>query len=414
MVKAFRLLVVAEDFPALSETFVIQQVIGLRRLGFDVTVIADRRRPEGAVHEDVAEHRLLDHALYADTVVGRQALAGWVGGLALRGDGGALLEVAGAVRDRVRVGGIHCSPGRLARFHAVLKDRIGDFDAILCHFGPNGEMMARLLRLLGADVPLVTIFHGYDISAYVTERGPGVYARLFRRGNLFLAACEAMRQRLLALGCPEERTAVQRMGVDGRRLPYIFHPVLPGGPFRFLFVGRLVEKKGADVLLDAFARVHVRHPHTRLTLIGDGPLRPRLMALAGHLGDAVRFAGAETQARVIAAMNEAHVLVQPSITAANGDIEASPVVLQEAMALGLPVISTRHGGIPELVDDGRSGLLTDERDVEGLARAMESLVLDDGARLRLSEAARRKVTTDFSLDRWNEILAERLRKLARH
>lgn len=406
-----RLLVVAEDFPALSETFVIQQVIGLRRLGIDVTVIADRRRPEGAVHEDVVEHGLLDHALYADSSGTRRALAGWVGGLVARADGGALLEVARAVHDRVRVGGIHCSPGRLARFHAVLKDRIGGFDAVLCHFGPNGEMMARLLTALGAEVPLVTIFHGYDISAYVAARGPNVYAHLIRRGTLFLAACEAMRRRLLDLGCPKDRTAVQRMGVDGRRLPHAFRPAPSGAPFQFLFVGRLVEKKGADVLLDAFARVHARHRQTRLTLIGDGPLRPRLTASAEGLGDAVHFAGARTQAGVMAAMRDAHVLVQPSITAANGDIEASPVVLQEAMALGLPVIATRHGGIPELVDDGQSGLLADERDAAGLAQAMESLVLDDSLRSRLSGAARRKVTADFSLDHWNETLAERLRGL---
>jgi colanic acid/amylovoran biosynthesis glycosyltransferase len=411
-----RVLVVTEDFPALSETFVVNQIVGLRRLGFEITVIADRRRGDSAIHEDVTAHRLLDHALYAKAAASRRArltgLAAWTADLVRHGEGAALVELTRAVRDKLVAGGIHCSPGRLSRFAGQLNGELARFDAALCHFGPNGDLMVRLARALGSDLPVVTIFHGYDISAYIADHGPRVYDRLFRRGHLFLAACEAMRGRLLDLGAPEERTAVQRMGVDRHRLAHAFRPGPSGEPFEYLFVGRLVEKKGADTLLEAFARRG--GGRARLTLIGGGPLRSRLEARAAELGiaDAVRFAGSATHAEVVRAMRESHVLVQPSVTALNGDIEASPVVLQEAMALGLPVVATQHGGIPELVEDGRSGLLVPERDAGALAGAMAALENDDALRRRLSLAARRAVVREFDLDRWNAILAERLMELA--
>lgn len=415
-----KLLVAAEEFPALSETFVLNQIIGLRQLGFDVSVIADRKRQEKAMHRDVLTHGLLDAVSYADGPARRSAKLGNLIRLAAhtaaRRDGGALRELGFSVYDTLRQGGMHGAPGRLTRFHDRLAGRLAGFDAVLCHFGPNGDLMTRVSRVMRVPVPVVTVFHGYDLSSYLNGRGDAVYRRLFARGALFLAACDMMRSRLIGMGAPPDRTLVQRMGVDAQRFAYAYQGGAEYGPFTFALVGRLVEKKGAGFALRALAAARTAVParDLRLVLVGDGPLRTALTAEARALGiaAAVDFLGAVTHDRVAAQMRAADALVQPSITATNGDLEASPVVLQEAMALGVPVIATRHGGIPELVEEDATGLLVPERDHEALAAAMVRLATDGPLRHRISLAGRQRVERDFNLDRWNAVLAHRLRAVA--
>lgn len=418
-VGIMRLLVVAEDFPALSETFVINQIIGLRRLGFDVAVMADRRRVEAVMHESVHSNGLLEAVRYARAPAGRFRTVGSLlrlaGRSAIRFDPLALQEIALLLGDRISVPGMHCAPGRVLGFLDPLAERLASFDAVLCHFGPNGDMMTRVARLTGARVPIVTIFHGYDASSYIRSGGDGVYRRLFERGALFLAVSHAIRERLLALGCPPDRLHLQRTGVDSGQLAYGYTGGGDAGPFTFLTVGRLVEKKGIEVAIRALALCRGRLPGRApcLDIIGDGALLDHLQAVAESLGvaHAVRFQGALPHERVLAAMRGAGALVQPSITGSNGDQEGTPVVLQEGMALGLPVLATRHGGIVELVEDGVDGLLVPERDPDALAAAMSRVVEDRELRLRVSHAGRRKVVREFDLSHWNDALAGRLRSV---
>jgi colanic acid/amylovoran biosynthesis glycosyltransferase len=166
-------------------------------------------------------------------------------------------------------------------------------------------------------------------------------------------------------------------------------------------VGRFVEKKGFEYGIEAFGRALSRGLDARLRIAGDGPLRPVYERLLGELGlgDRVEFLGVLRHDEVLEAMREADVLLLPSVTARNGDREGNPTVLKEACALGLPVVATRHAGIPEAVEDGVSALLVPERDAAALADRLALLLGDAELRARLGGAARERMIRDFDIRR---------------
>jgi hypothetical protein len=165
-------------------------------------------------------------------------------------------------------------------------------------------------------------------------------------------------------------------------------------------VSRLVEKKGVDVALDAMRRLRDRGCDVELRIIGDGPERMRIESLIRQWRlTNVSLLGALEHTLTQHEFTRAHIYIQPSVTAGSGDQEGIPVSLMEAMACGLPVVSTRHSGIPELVIDGQTGLLTDERDADGLAAAIERLTRDRIGAEQFAQAARARVEQEFDRDR---------------
>ena len=267
------------------------------------------------------------------------------------------------------------------------------------HFGPDGRPLLPVKRATG--LPLVTTFYGHDVSSFPKRWGGlsrQLYRGLFRDGDAFLVLSEDMRRDLVALGAPEARIVVHHLGIDVGT--FAFRPPRrpeAGEAVRFAAVGRIVEKKGFQPLVEAFARARREHP-MHLTIVGEGPLRPQVEELVERNGlhADVSILGRRPHAEVAALMSASDVFVLPSVTSAEGDKEGTPTVLMEAMASGLPAISTRHAGIPEVVRDYETGLLVEERDVDGLARA---LVTAAGAADRWpewAEAGRRHVEAEFN------------------
>ena len=166
-----------------------------------------------------------------------------------------------------------------------------------------------------------------------------------------------------------------------------------------LFVGRHVEKKGLGDLLDAMARVRAAVPTARLLVVGDGPLRGELEEQARRLALDAEFAGWLAPDEVASRLREVRVLCVPSRRAANGDAEGLPTVIPEAAAQGLPVVGTRHSGIPEGIAEDCSGLLADEGDAEGLARQLTAVLTDDDLWRRLSAGALEHVAQHFDPQR---------------
>jgi colanic acid/amylovoran biosynthesis glycosyltransferase len=200
------------------------------------------------------------------------------------------------------------------------------------------------------------------------------------------------------------KVAVHHLGVDLARIPqWRGHA---GGPFTILFVGRMVEKKGFRQLVAAVAELKARGRDVRVHAVGGGPEEADLSAAveAAGLGGTITLHGAKPHDVVLGLMRDCDCLALPSVTATDGDQEGIPVTLMEAMACGLPVVSTYHSGIPELVTDGETGLLVPERDVAALAGAIERLMTEEGLARRLADRARRFVAAEFNADIQNPAL----------
>ena len=277
------------------------------------------------------------------------------------------------------------------------------------HFAPDGAEVLPLRRSLG--LPLLVTLHGYDVmcddGTHGRDRRGRVYLKrreqLWADASIFACVSEAVRKQAVIRGFPARKLRVLTLGVDTERL--CFNPVLPEAP-RILFVGRLVPKKGCHLLLQAMGRVQTKLPSARLQIVGDGPERERLERLAAELTIGTDFLGIQTADQVRERMIEARCVAAPSITAQNGDAEGLPTVLCEALALGVPVVSTVHSGVPELVEHGHSGLLSAEGDIEALAAHLLALCTDDALAERFRHAGRLQVEANYDLHRQTRLLEE--------
>jgi glycosyltransferase involved in cell wall biosynthesis len=245
---------------------------------------------------------------------------------------------------------------------------------------------------------MVVHFHGFDASVCsILESNRAAYQRLFEGARAVVVPSQAMAARLEGIGAPREKI---------HRIPYGVDPVKfrPGDPSRdpptFVAVGRFVEKKGPHVTLLAFASLERVHPGATLTMIGEGPLLDscRDLAQALKIDHAVTFLGAQPNSVVAGELTHARAFVQHSLQARSGDCEGTPVAVVEAGASAVPVVATRHEGIPDVVIDGETGFLVEERDVGAMADRMIRLAGDSELARKLGLAARKRIETHFTLD----------------
>jgi colanic acid/amylovoran biosynthesis glycosyltransferase len=280
-----------------------------------------------------------------------------------------------------------------AYFRAVRRVRA---DVILAEYGTAGVEVLRAAQESG--VPLVVHFHGFDASRQdILERLALRYHMMCRCAAAVVVVSREMRGQLLRLGCPGDKVIYNPCGVDCDQ----FGGAEPANSdVRFLAVGRMVEKKAPYLTLMAFARVLSDVPDATLTMIGDeGGLLGvcRDLAVALRIDHAVRFLGEQTHDVVRQEMRQARAFVQHSIRASDGDSEGTPVAILEAGASGLPVIATRHAGIPDVVLDGETGLLVDERDVSGMADCMLRLARDARVAAQLGQQATRRIRARYTM-----------------
>lgn len=286
---------------------------------------------------------------------------------------------------------------------------------IHAHFEGGGIAALGLAKVL--RIPLVVTCHGFDVTMTDESRWPNpllrrlykfARRRLHRKARLFIAVSQHIKRCMLAKGYPEERLMVHYIGVDCRVFcpdsQTVREPIV-------LFVGRLVEKKGCAYLIRAMQTVQQTHPGIRLVIVGDGPLRHDLQALADELGVPAEFPGVQTVAGVKDWMNKAQVLCLPALRAANGDMDGCCMVLAEAQAMGLPVVAFATGGTPEAVCHRQTGLLVPERDQDQLAHSILSLINDPALWQQFSDAARAHVLENFNLAKQNNRLEEIYRQL---
>jgi glycosyltransferase involved in cell wall biosynthesis/ubiquinone/menaquinone biosynthesis C-methylase UbiE len=367
-----RVVVVTDQFPVLSQTFILEQLTGLIDRGVAVDHWSMERLNEPVVHEAVARYGLLQRTRFVRLPPE-----------ALRGD-----------------------PKRWTE-HFLRRNNLGSLDdvaAVQIHFGPNFNKLAPLFAAR-PDLFVVTSFHGYDASATFTVKGPDVYAGLFARADRITTPSRYMKEALARHGCPPDKIVVHHYGKDVRA--FAPPPRRDGGrTVRVLTVARFVEKKGLEYALAGFAAAQAGFD-VEYRLAGYGPLAGELSELARRLGvaDKVRFLGQLTNEAVKQEMAEADIFVLTSVTAANGDQEGVPVSLIEAQALGLPVVSSRHAGIPELVVHDKTGFLAEERNVEEIAGYLRALIKSPALREALGAQARQRALQEFDLSALNDALA---------
>ncbi len=282
---------------------------------------------------------------------------------------------------------------------------------VLAEYGPIGARIMDACRR--EDVPFVVHFHGFDASRRdVLAHYAAEYRAMFRAAYAVIGVSHDMVERLAALGAPREKLIYNPYGVDIERFG-------GGQPARarptFLAVGRFVAKKAPHLTVRAFAAVHAERAHARLKMIGAGPLLESSRQLAERLGieHAVDFLGPQSHDVVSAEMSAARAFVQHSVEAPSGDREGTPVAVLEASATGIPVVATRHAGIPDVIIDGETGYLVDEGDVRRMAQRMLQLVDHPEHAASLGRAGRERIAEHFTMQRSITVLREVLQAGAR-
>lgn len=279
--------------------------------------------------------------------------------------------------------------------------RLHEEKAAILHvyFGHIGMHLLPLLEI--CDLPVIVSFHGAD--AQVGMDSPVHQRRMRRvleRCTLVLARSQSLADRLMALGADSQKIRLHRTGIPLEQIRFLQRHAPSGGRWQVVQACRLIAKKGLQTTLRAFATFHQQFPKSTLTIAGEGPQLVDLQAecRALQIDDAVHFPGFLAQEQLVGLFGRAHFFLHPSELAADGDQEGVPNSMLEAMAAGVPVLATRHGGIPEAVEDGISGCLVAERDDTALAAAMQSLANDSARYAAMSRAAHERVATHFALE----------------
>ncbi|MFV1995048.1 MAG: glycosyltransferase, partial [Verrucomicrobiales bacterium] len=287
-------------------------------------------------------------------------------------------------------------PGEVRLLTGILRNHKADLLHI--YFGHIAMHLVPLMR--ASPLPVVVPFHGADAGVDMDK--PAYAARLrevFAASTLVLARSQSLCDALSELGCPADKIRLNRTGIPLENFPLIVREVPPeGGQWRLLQACRLIEKKGLPTTLRAFGAVLSRYPEAELVIAGEGPLLPRLRSLAAEQGlsSRVRFEGFADQPKLVELMGQAHLFLHPSRTGEDGNREGVPNAMLEAMATGLPVLATRHGGIPEALEQGVSGLMVEEDDWEGLAAGALQLMEAPDEYRAMAAAARIAIENNFS------------------
>jgi len=341
-----------------TKTVIINQILGLKEKGFKVSILAKKK----SIHVNEELEKYLEKDIY------------W---------------------------------GTLEEFDT------NTVDVILCQYGSLGKECAQCLQK-SKRPKLVTFFRGSDITA-TSETRQGSYDLLFATGDLFLPVCAYYSYLLTILGCDPQKILVQASGIDcsmfkfRKKTPHINEPI------QIISTSRLVGKKGLDDAIRAIALLIDEGYNIEYTIIGEGGKKESLISLAEelHIADKIRIVGHKSNQEVAQLLQQSHIFILPSVTSANGTQEGIPNAAKEAMATGLPVISTYHAGLRELIKHNESGLLVPERDVQTLAKSIKYLIRNPKKWYPLITEARKVIEEAYDAHFLNDLLAQRIEALVR-
>lgn len=275
-----------------------------------------------------------------------------------------------------------------------------NIELIFAEYGTTGQSLLPVAEELG--LPLIVHFHGFDASRYSTIKSNNNYRKLFNYASYVVVVSRKMEKDLLALGCPTEKLIYNVYGPREE-----FNEVAPKfSKSQFVAIGRFVNKKAPYYLILSFKEVIAKYPEAKLIIAGDGNLLSACKNLTNYYGlnESIQFPGIITGDKYREYLSESLAMVQHSITAENGDSEGTPVAILEASAAGLPIIATVHGGIPDIIENNKTGFLVDEHDVKGFTDKMLFLLKDKAAAKELGQRGKENIKTNFNLNRHIKVL----------
>jgi colanic acid/amylovoran biosynthesis glycosyltransferase len=394
-------------FPVISETFILNQITGLMDLDLDVRIFANKKSKINIMHEDIVKYQLMDRVKYINeekkgTKIDENKNYNTIKLF-------SILEKFNVIKKSIN---IKKYGKRALRLKLACEGMFflsqGPFEIYHCHFGGIGRKIAELKTIGAVKGKIVTTFHGYDLTKYVDNLGDHIYKQLFATGDLFLPISNRWSNLLVELGCSKNKINVHRMGIDIKKFKIDKDKARSRRIYKIITVGRLVEKKGIEYGILSVREVLKVYPHIEYSIVGNGPLKEKYKKLIrdNNLEKIVKMVGEKTQKEVVALMEDSDLLLCPSVTSKDGDQEGIPVVLMEAMACGLPVISTFHSGIPELVENDKTGLLVYERDYKTLSKKIIYSLEYTDIMKTIAKNARDYVSKYYDIEKQNKKLLE--------
>jgi len=396
-------------FPRLCETYLLDQIVNLIQSGHQVDIIASHRSDHPKLHPDIGRFNLEEGTRYMHLpeTRGLQILkAIW---LVLTNFHKAPRSIAKSLNYK----GYEC-PNMdiyLRVIYATImlvKTNRSDYDIIHCQMGYTGLMAVALRRIGVLNGKILTTFHGSDAYVYPHKWKHNVFETLWKDGELNSVGTNYMGNTIKALGAKPSTIRLLPLGLDLTKFVFKERVLGKDKIIRLVSVARLVEKKGLEYAIRAFAQVCKINKDLTLSykIAGEGPYRPVLENLIQELGmqDNIHLLGWQDQPEVASLLADAHIFLFPSITAKDGNKESQALALQEAQAVGLPVVTTIHNGLPEGMLDNESGFLVPEKDVAGLIEKIDYLVTHPETWATMGTVGRRFIESKYEVSFINKKL----------
>ncbi len=385
-------------FPVGSEQFITNQVVGLLEAGHEVQIISLHTPKQVVTNDEYERLKLYGKVEYIHIPRKNElkpaALIGLVFSLLCT----APLKLIKAFNFF----NYHRAVFSFKTLYLLKHFRRRKIDLLHCHFGPNG-IVGSFLKDIGVVDTLVATFHGSDINSYPLRYGKNVYNRLFEVVDRITVNTDFTGDKVISYGADPDKIDIVPVGLKCTEYPYLKDTGFKGAPV-VLSVARLEEKKGLCYSLQAFASVLEKYPNAEYHIAGEGSQKAVLQQLVKrqNIEERVVFHGFCDRMKLFELYRKATVFVLPSVTAKSGDMEGQGLVLQEAQAVGLPVITTLHNGIPDGVLDGKSGFLLPERDSEGIAMKIIYLAGHPSEAGQMGKTGREFVMLNYDIPRLTE------------
>jgi colanic acid/amylovoran biosynthesis glycosyltransferase len=412
-IRKLKVLVVVGEFPAISNPFIFNQITGLIDLGHDVSIFAMEVVDQQCEHAEVEEYQLREK-LY---VLDEKETKKWDKikyvvkyGIPL------IIRKPRVILSALKVsltGSYPLSFDVFRYINSVAKITKSDFDIIHAQFGPYGNTMMMVKEFGVSTGKLVTAFRGFDVSRVIRSEGEHYYDSLFASGDLFLPVCDDIRSKVIRLGAPEDKTFVHYSAINLDKFVYKKRDFEKSGALRIGSVGRLTAKKGYEYVIQALSVLKDEGFDFTYKIVGDGELKNDVVNLVSRCGlsDNVELLGSRNHDYIVNFLNNIDIFISHNITAESGDQEGIPNTIKEAMLSGVPVFTTYHGGITELVSDEVNGFLTDEKNVQQLLNKLKSFAFPLQNLENITENARETAVSMFDADKLNNELVDRYHSL---